>query len=231
LRALQVQVWGCAIYGFEMGSSRSIEAGGDSMSNLAATQGHAPVEPGSLPGVDNRKFGMWLFIVNEIMLFAAFIGLFIAYNNTPAMADLKAVIHANPLTGIIGTALLLFSSLMVVLGIASIQRGSKRGLMLFLLLTGVLGLVFLGIQYIEFSNLNREGFELATSSATSAFFVMTSFHGLHVLIGVVWALSVLFVAWRNWFSPKKYGGVEIFGLYWHFVDVVWIILFMLIYLL
>ena len=201
------------------------------MSDVAATQGHAPVEPGSLPGVDNRKFGMWLFIVNEIMFFAAFIGLFIAYKNTPEMADLKEVIHADPLAGIIGTSVLLFSSLMVVLGIASIQRNSKRGLMVFLLFTILLGAVFLGIQYIEFSTLHQEGFELATSSATSAFYVMTSFHGLHVFIGVVWALGVLFVAWRRWFSPQRYEGVEIFGLYWHFVDVVWIILFMLIYLL
>ncbi len=201
------------------------------MSDLAATQGHAPVEPGSLPGVDNRKFGMWLFIVNEIMFFAAFIGLFIAYNNTPEMANLKAVIHANPLTGIVGTSVLLFSSLMVVLGIASVQRNSKRGLMLFLLLTMVLGLVFLSIQYLEFSNLHNEGFTLTTSSATSAFYVMTGFHGLHVFIGVVWALGILFVAWRRWFSPQSYAGVELFGLYWHFVDVVWIILFMLIYLL
>jgi cytochrome c oxidase subunit 3/cytochrome o ubiquinol oxidase subunit 3 len=147
------------------------------------------------------------------------------------MADLKEVIHANPLTGIIGTSVLLFSSLMVVLGIASIQRNSKRGLMLFLLLTALLGLVFLGIQYTEFTTLNNEGFVLETSSAASAFFVTTSFHGLHVLIGVVWALGVLFVAWRRWFSAQKYEGVELFGLYWHFVDVVWIILFMLIYLL
>lgn len=201
------------------------------MSDLAATQGHAPVEPGSLPGVDNRKFGMWLFIVNEIMFFAAFIGLFIAYNGTDGMKALKEAIHQNPLTGIIGTSVLLLSSLMVVLGIASIQRNSKRGLMLFLALTALLGLTFLGIQYTEFTTLNNEGFVLETSSATSAFFVTTSFHGLHVLIGVVWALGVLFVTWRNWFSPRKYAGVEIFGLYWHFVDVVWIILFMLIYLI
>ncbi len=201
------------------------------MSDLAPTQGHAPVEAGSLPGVDNRKFGMWLFIVNEIMFFAAFIALFIAYNGTPGMANLKEAIHQNPLTGIIGTSVLLLSSLMVVLGIVSIQHNSKRGLILFLLLTILLGLTFLGIQYTEFTNLNREGFVLETSSATSAFFVTTGFHGLHVFIGVLWALSVMFVARRNWFSPQKYEGVEIFGLYWHFVDVVWIILFMLIYLI
>ena len=201
------------------------------MSDLAATQGHAPAEPGSLSGVDNRKLGMWLFIVNEIMFFTAFIGLFIAYNGTSEMEKLKDAIHQNPLTGIIGTSVLLFSSLMVVLGIASIQRNSKRGLMLFLLLTALLGLTFLGIQYTEFTALNNEGFGLETSSAASAFFVTTSFHGLHVLIGVVWALGVLFVTWRRWFSPHSYEGVELFGLYWHFVDVVWIILFMLIYLI
>ncbi len=191
--------------------------------------GHAPVEPGSLPGVDNRKLGMWLFIVNEIMFFAAFIGLFIAYKATPAMADFRQ--HINPVLGLIGTSVLLFSSLMVVLGIFSIQNGSKRGLMLFLALTIVLGLVFLGIQYTEFSTLSSEGYTLSTSSATGAFYVMTSFHGLHVFIGILWALSVLFVTGRNWFSRERYGGVEIFGLYWHFVDIVWIILFMLIYLI
>ena len=199
------------------------------MRDLAATQGHAPVEPGSLPGVDNRKLGMWLFIVNEIMFFAAFIGLFIAYKNTPEMAEFRQAF--DPALGIIGTSVLLFSSLMVVLGIASIQRGSKRGLMLFLLLTIVLGAVFLGIQATEFTLLHEHGYTLSTSPATSAFYVTTSFHGLHVFIGVLWAVGVLFVAWRRWFSPQKYGGVEIFGLYWHFVDVVWIILFMLIYLI
>ncbi len=199
------------------------------MSDLAGTQGHAPVEPGSLPGVDNRKFGMWLFIVNEIMFFAAFIGLFIAYKNTQGMAEFHQAL--NPVLGIVGTSVLLFSSLMVVLGIASIQRGSKRGLMLFLLLTILLGAVFLGIQFTEFTALHNEGFTLTTSSATSAFYVTTSFHGLHVFIGVVWALGVLVAAGRNWFSKQRYAGVEIFGLYWHFVDVVWIILFMLIYLL
>jgi heme/copper-type cytochrome/quinol oxidase subunit 3 len=199
------------------------------MSNLAPTQGHAPVEPGSLPGVDNRKFGMWLFIVNEIMFFTAFIALFIAYKNTPQMAEFRQVF--NPLLGIIGTSVLLFSSLLVVLGIASIQRGSKRGLLVFLLLTILLGVTFLGIQVTEFTQLHEHGFSLSTSSATSAFYVMTGFHGLHVFIGVVWALGLLFVAWRNWFSQQKYEGVEIFGLYWHFVDVVWIVLFMLIYLI
>jgi heme/copper-type cytochrome/quinol oxidase subunit 3 len=199
------------------------------MSDLATTQGHAPVEPGSLPGVDNRKFGMWLFIVNEIMFFAAFIGLFIAYKNTPEMAEFREAL--DPLLGIVGTSVLLFSSLMVVLGIASIQRGSKRGLLLFLLLTILLGAVFLGVQATEFTLLHEHGFTLSTSSATSAFYVMTSFHGLHVLIGVLWAVGVMFVAWRSWFSKQRYEGVEIFGLYWHFVDVVWIILFMLIYLI
>jgi len=137
----------------------------------------------------------------------------------------------DPLLGVIGTSVLLFSSLMVVLGIASIQHGSKRGLMLFLLLTILLGAIFLGIQATEFTLLHQHGFTLSTSSATSAFYVTTSFHGLHVFIGVVWALGVLFAAWRNWFNRKRYEGVELFGLYWHFVDVVWIILFMLIYLI
>ncbi len=198
------------------------------MSEIPAP-GHASVEPGSLPGVDNRKLGMWLFIVNEIMFFAAFIGMFIAYKNTPEMAEFRKAF--DPALGIIGTSVLLFSSLMVVLGISSIQRGSKRGLLVFLLLTILLGAIFLGIQVTEFTLLHNAGFTLSTSSATGAFYVTTGFHGLHVLIGIIWAVGVLFVTWRRWFSPQRYEGVEIFGLYWHFVDVVWIILFMLIYLI
>jgi heme/copper-type cytochrome/quinol oxidase subunit 3 len=199
------------------------------MSDIATPQGHAPVEPGSLPGVDNRKLGMWLFIVNEIMFFAAFISLFIAYKGTPGMADLRQ--HINTFLGLAGTSVLLFSSLMVVLAIASIQNGSKRGLLIFLGLTVILGAVFLGIQATEFSSLSAAGYTLTTSSATGAFYTMTSFHGLHVFIGIIWALGVLFVAARNWFNKNSYAGVEIFGLYWHFVDIVWIILFMLIYLI
>ena len=199
------------------------------MSDVTSTQEHAMGEVGSMHGVDNRKLGMWLFIVNEIMFFAAFIALFVAYKNTPAMAEFRQ--HINILLGLTGTSVLLFSSLMVVLGIAAIQRGSKVGLMVFLVLTVLLGIVFLSIQATEFSTLSSEGYTLSTSSATSAFYTMTSFHGLHVLIGVIWALGVMFVAWRGWFSRERYGGVEIFGLYWHFVDIVWIILFMLIYLI
>jgi heme/copper-type cytochrome/quinol oxidase subunit 3 len=199
------------------------------MSDLATTQGHAPSEQGSLPGVGNRKFGMWLFIVNEIMFFAAFIGLFIAYKGSPGMADFKNAL--NPWLGITGTSVLLFSSLMVVLAVAAIQNGSRRGLLIFLALTALLGLVFLGIQVTEFSTLSAEGFTLSTSSATGAFYTMTSFHGLHVFIGVVWVLGLLLVASRNWFNRGNYTSIELFGLYWHFVDIVWIILFMLIYLI
>ena len=199
------------------------------MSDVVATHEHNMDEFGSMPGVGNRKFGMWLFLASEILFFTAMIAIFLAYRGRPGGAEFLASFDI-PLTAA-NTFLLLTSSFTVVMSIAAIQGGRKNLLKFWLLATVVLGTTFVSIQAIEYSRFGAEGFVLSTNAATSAFFILTGFHGLHVIIGVLWCVGVLLRSLRGGFSQENYLGVELFGLYWHFVDVVWIILFTVIYLL
>lgn len=183
---------------------------------------------GKALGVDHRKLGMWLFLASEVMFFGGLLSTFLFYKvNNPSPAEVAlldvVLVGAN-------TFVLLTSSFTVVLGLTAIQRGDVKGVMRFLGITMVLGAVFLAGQGYEFVNLFHEGMTLSSSVFSSAFFTLTSFHGLHVLIGLIWAGLTVFKANQGRFSTEDYGGVEIFGLYWHFVDIVWIILFTLIYL-
>jgi cytochrome c oxidase subunit 3/cytochrome o ubiquinol oxidase subunit 3 len=179
-------------------------------------------------GLDHNKLGMWLFLSSEIMFFGGLIAAFLHFKiNTPSPAE--AALLDIALIGI-NTFILLTSSFTVVLGLAAIKRGDSGALARYIGLTLLLGSVFLAGQGYEFTMLYREGMTLQSSVYGSSFFTLTGFHGLHVLIGVVWAVFVLLNAMRGKYSEGSYDGVEIFGLYWHFVDIVWIVLFTIIYL-
>lgn len=199
------------------------------MSDAASTHEHAMDQTGSMPGIGNRKLGMWLFLASEILFFTGLIGMYIAYRSRPGGADFFAHLDI-PLTSL-NTFLLLASSFTVVMSIAAVQSGRQNLLKVWLLATIVLGATFVSIQAFEYSRFGNEGFGLATNAATGAFFVLTGFHGMHVIIGVLWCVGVLIRSRRGGFSQNNYLGLELFGLYWHFVDVVWIILFTVIYLL
>ena len=178
--------------------------------------------------LDHRKLGVWLFLASEVMFFGGLIGTFLHYKATipsPESAELDTILVG------INTFVLITSSLMVVLGLDAIQRGNRRGLATFLGPTALLGAVFLGGQVYEFVSLYRHGITLTSSVFGSSFFTLTGFHGLHVLIGVVWAALTLGKVLRGSYSVQDHVGVEAFGLYWHFVDIVWIVLFTIIYLI
>ena len=179
-------------------------------------------------GLDHLKLGMWLFLASEVMFFGGLISAFLHFkinNPSPESAFLDVVLVG------LNTFVLLTSSLTVVLGLAAIQRGDRRGLIGYLAATILLGVAFLVGQANEFALLYRHGISLSSSLFGSSFFTLTGFHGLHVFVGICWALSTLFKAVRSGYSQGSYLGVEVFGLYWHFVDIVWIILFTLIYLI
>lgn len=182
---------------------------------------------GTRIGLDHLKLGMWLFLASEVMFFGGLISAFLHYkvNNPTPESSLLDV-------GLVGinTFVLITSSLTVVLGLTAIRRGDRRGLMGYLAATIVLGLAFLIGQGNEFVTLYRHGMTLGSSVYGSSFFTLTGFHGLHVFVGICWALSTLGKAARGGYSREDNLGAEIFGLYWHFVDIVWIILFTLIYL-
>jgi len=175
-----------------------------------------------------RNLGMCLFRASEVMFFCGLIGTYIHYKVTVPSPEAAAL---DPVLVGINTFVLLTSSLMVVLGLEAIRQGNRGRLVTFLGLTALLGAAFLGGQAYEFASLAADGITLTSSVFGSSFFTLTGFHGLHVLIGVTWALLTLGKAARGLYSAEDNVGVEAFGLYWHFVDVVWIVLFTLIYLI
>jgi heme/copper-type cytochrome/quinol oxidase subunit 3 len=131
----------------------------------------------------------------------------------------------------VSSFVLLMSSLTMVLALAAIQRGDHRGLRTWLIATATLGMVFIGGQIYEFTTFVEEGLKLSTSTFGSAFFVMTGFHGAHVTVGIFMLLGLfgmsVFGRLDAIEGPRK---VELIGLYWHFVDIVWIVIFTVVYL-
>jgi heme/copper-type cytochrome/quinol oxidase subunit 3 len=182
-------------------------------------------------GLNHRKLLMWTFLGSECLFFGSLISTYLAYRNK-SLAGLTPADHLFdiPFTSV-STFVLLVSSLAMVLGLAAIQRGDRIGCMIWLAATALLGTLFLGGQYFEFTTFIREGVWLDTNLFGTTFFVLTGFHGTHVTIGVIWLLSLLVQVWRGELRQEHSLSVEIAGLYWHFVDVVWIVIFTVIYLI
>lgn len=177
------------------------------------------------------KFGMWLFLASEVILFTVVIINYVIFRiNEP-----EVVHEVHAATGVwlvtINTFLLLTSSWLMVMGLRSIQMGNRKGLTRYIIMTAVLGVLFVLLQGVEYSALSNEGITINNSAFGMRFYAPTALHGAHVIIGVVWALFVARNAARGRYTPENFVGVEVFGLYWHFVDVVWILLFTLIYLI
>jgi heme/copper-type cytochrome/quinol oxidase subunit 3 len=177
----------------------------------------------------NRKFGFWLFLASELLIFCGLIGGFLVTRHYASTWPT----HENLSIGLvsINTFVLLTSSLTVVLGIENIRQNNTRKLVLFILASALLGLIFLGGQAYEYQHLiftEHYGFQDAFGSA---FFTLTGLHGLHVFVGVLWAIAVALRARKGAFTARNYTTVEMFGLYWHFVDLVWILIFTIVYLI
>jgi heme/copper-type cytochrome/quinol oxidase subunit 3 len=211
------------------------------MSEITLHESHSPavLEPKEeAVRNDNYKFAMWLYLASEVVLFAVFIGAYVLFR-VQQPAAVRAV-HDSVGVALVSfnTFLLLTSSWAMVMGLREIQRDNVKGLIRWLGITAALGAVFIVFQFVEYNELSHLGITLDLASSAEAydsfgmrFYVPTFFHGLHVLVGVLWCLSLMSKARRGVFSSKRYTGVEVFGLYWHFVDVVWILLFTLIYLI
>lgn len=181
-------------------------------------------------GLTHSKLAFWLFLSSDCLFFGAFITAYLLYRGSPNQVgpgpkDLFDIPFTSATSFI-----LLMSSLTMVLALAAIQRGDHRRVKIWLLATCLLGATFVGGQVFEFTEFSREGLKVNTSLFGSTFYILTGFHGLHVLIGIVWLLSLWAMSTRGRLSQEKSESVEIAGLYWHFVDVVWIILFTVIYL-
>jgi heme/copper-type cytochrome/quinol oxidase subunit 3 len=179
-------------------------------------------------GLDNRKLGMWLFLVTETMLFS---GLIAAMLHMKLLSPPTANRVLNIPVTAVNTFVLIVSSTTVVLAIQAIMNNNRQLMRLYLIATLLLGATFLSIQIIEYSHLLSEGFTPSGSLFGSGFYTVTGFHGFHVFIGLLLCGWLIWQAFHDRFSPQNYMRIEIFGLYWHFVDIVWIVLFTIIYLI
>jgi cytochrome c oxidase subunit III len=189
------------------------------------------------------NLGMWAFLATEILFFG---GLFLGYTVYRAAypaAFAEGSHHLDIMLGSINTAVLIGSSLTMALAVHSAQVGKRQTLVGFLGLTMLLGLVFLGIKFVEYGHKFAEGlvpgshfvydgpFAPQVQLFFAFYFIMTGLHALHMVIGIGLLGMLAWLAWRDHFSSKYYTPVEIGGLYWHFVDIVWIFLFPLLYLI
>lgn len=177
------------------------------------------------------KLGMWLFLATELLLFG---GLFAAY--TIFRAKYPEMFHEehkelDRTIGAINTVVLICSSLTMALGVASIQRGKKKLLSLFLLLTILFGIVFGINKYFEYGHKFEHHIYPSTSIFFALYFMMTGLHMLHVLAGVLVLTALLILSLKGKFSENYYTPIELGGLYWHLVDLIWIYLFPLLYLI
>jgi heme/copper-type cytochrome/quinol oxidase subunit 3 len=181
-------------------------------------------------GVDSRKLLMWAFLASDCMFFGSLIATYLVYKNRSLDGPLPRETFDVPYTSVSAFVLLL-SSLTMVLALAAIQRGDERRMRIWLTTTALLGCVFLGGQFYEFNSFVRDGLTLSRNLFGSTFFTLTGFHGTHVAIGVFWLGSLVVHSLRGRLHQEHSLMVEIAGLYWHFVDIVWILIFTLVYLI
>ena len=211
---------------------------------MAHDTAHAmPVETST--GLDTRKLAIWTFIGSECLFFATLISNYLVYKGKSLVgplphAESQCMLHGQmttcePIFEIplvtFGTAVLLFSSFFVVMALNGAQRGNRRQLITWLSATVLGGMFFVGMQVYEFTHFYHKGLGFTTNLFGSTFYTLTGFHGTHVTVGVIWLATMLVLAIRGKVPPEKALNLELAALYWHFVDVVWIVIFPVVYLM
>lgn len=182
-------------------------------------------------GVDNRKLGIWIFLASEVLLFTALIGTFITQAHQSRSGPYPRDVLSLPLVSF-NTFVLIGSSVAMVTALTHAQEGRTRKTVLWLAVTAGLGLVFLGGQAFEFYHLYINSLSMHQNLFGASFFTLTGTHGLHVFSGVIWILlMILHVLQHRGTQEQIAFKIELLGLYWHFVDLIWIIIFTFVYLL
>ena len=198
----------------------------------AEHQVHAPVtdHAATSTGLPNMKLAIWLFLASDCLLFGALISTYVLYRGASIVGPYPADVFDIPYTSV-SSFVLLASSLTMVLALASIQRGDPARMRVWLLATAMLGLTFVGGQVYEFTTFAAEGLTLSTNVFSTSFYVLTGFHGAHVTVGILMLLTVVGLSFGGRITQERSETVEIVGLYWHFVDIVWIVIFTVVYLI
>jgi cytochrome c oxidase subunit 3/cytochrome o ubiquinol oxidase subunit 3 len=209
-------------------------------SHALAAHAASPAHIDTSTGLDSRKLAFWTFIGSECLLFGSLIATYMAYKGRsltpPYPHDVTIDGHAYhgvlniPLTSF-STFILLMSSVAMVFALYNVQRGERKWSAFWLFMTALGGSIFLGCQVYEFTEFYHEGMTLQSNLFGSTFFVLTGFHGAHVTVGVIYLITLGVMTLKGRIGPERTLNVEIAGLYWHFVDVIWIVIFPLVYLI
>ena len=196
----------------------------------AVEPGHHTEEEYTTTGINHRKLLMWVFLGSDCMFFGALIATYMVYRGQSLNGPYPINIIDVPMTTI-STFVLLCSSFAMVQALAATNRDDQRGICIWLLATAFMGAIFIGFQIFEFNSFKNEGLTLGANLFGASFFTLTGFHGAHVTLGIVWLLGMFVLALKGRVGPATALDVEILGLYWHFVDIVWIVIFTLLYLI
>jgi heme/copper-type cytochrome/quinol oxidase subunit 3 len=198
----------------------SIERGGG---------GHGAEHAETTTGLPHTKLAMWVFLGSECLLFGALISTYVLYRGRSQVGPYPADVFDIPYTSV-SSFVLLASSLTMVLALSSAQQGDMGRMRLWLLATALLGMTFVGGQVYEFTVFAHEELYLTRNLFSSTFFVLTGFHGVHVTVGILMLLSLVGMSYVRRLPDDPSFPVEMVGLYWHFVDIVWIVIFTVVYL-
>jgi heme/copper-type cytochrome/quinol oxidase subunit 3 len=181
-------------------------------------------------GLPHTKLAMWLFLSSECLLFGALITTYVLYRGASIEGPYPADVFDIGYTSV-SSFVLLASSLTMVLALAAAQKRDFTRMRLWLLATAMLGMTFVGGQVYEFTTFYNEGLSLTKNLFGTTFFVLTGFHGAHVTVGILMLLSLAGLSFADRLPADPAFPVEMVGLYWHFVDIVWIIIFTVVYLI
>jgi len=181
-------------------------------------------------GLSNEKLGMWVFLGSDCLLFGGLISTYLLYRHRSIGGPGPTDVFDIPFTSV-SSFVLLMSSLTMVLALSALLRGDIRRNRIWLLTTALLGATFIAGQVFEFTAFKREGLGYTTNLFSSSFYTLTGFHGVHVTLGILMLLSLFVMSLRGNLPRERAETVEIIGLYWHFVDIVWIIIFTVVYLI
>ena len=193
-------------------------------------RGHEADHGHTSTGLSNNKLAMWLFLGSECLLFGGLISTYMLYRGRHTGTPGPAQIYDIPFTSV-SSFVLLMSSLTMVLAVNAAQAKDDRNTRLWLSVTALLGATFVGGQVYEFTSFYHEGLGFTTSLFSSSFYTLTGFHGVHVSIGILMLMAMVAILLRSKVPGDKAEVIELIGLYWHFVDIVWIVIFTLVYLI
>jgi heme/copper-type cytochrome/quinol oxidase subunit 3 len=201
-----------------------------SIGHTAAHAEHHHDDAPSQEQISNAKLAMWLYLASEVVIFATLLAVYLVFraNHPEVVQEVQDELGIGLVS--FNTFLLLTSSWAMVMGLREAQKDNPKGLVRWIGLTALMGAGFVALQGVEYTELAHAGISIGTEYGMR-FYAPTAFHGAHVIIGVLWALRVMMKARKGTYNARNVLGVEIFGLYWHFVDVVWLFLFTIIYLM